>query len=560
MRGTIKGILCCGAALLMAASPASGETQAAPQASRSNSVYDQLVTLFKEWRAFERPEMRDGAPDYSAAAMAKKHAGLKDFQARLAAIDVASLPVAQQIDHHLVRAEMNGLDFNVRVLKSWERDPAFYQSVWTDQSDTPEHEGPMHHAPVELWTYDFPLDRQAEAKLLREVRTIPPLLKQARSNLTGNARDLWTASIRTMRGQAEALRELRTKVRSPALRSAVDEALASTESFVTWLEAEAPSKTGPSGIGKDNYTWYLRNVHLVPLSWDEEVAILKRELGRAHAQLRLEEHRNRHLPPLSSAASAEEYRNRSLASVRKYVQFMRDKDILPVKNYMQPSLDRRIGSFVAPDAQNFFQLAMHREIMTLLTHFYHWWDLEMMREEPHPSPIRRGALLYNIWDSRSEGMATAMEEMMLHAGLYDDNPRVREVVWIMLAQRAARGLGSLYQQANMFTMKEASDFQVRWTPNAWMSPKPDLLAFEQQLYMRQPGYGSSYVSGKHQIEKLLGDYADLKGRDFRLSDYFSALNASGLIPVSLIRWEMTGRDDEIKALVDGQIAAPPPIK
>jgi hypothetical protein len=340
----------------------------------------------------------------------------------------------------------------------------------------------------------------------------------------------------------------------------VDEARASTESFVTWLEAEAPSKTGPSGIGKDNYTWYLRNVHLVPLSWDEEVSILKRELGRAHAQLRLEEHRNRHLPPLSSAASAEEYRNRSLASVRKYVQFMRDKDILPVKNYMQPSLDRRIGSFVAPDAQNFFQLAMHREIMTLLTHFYHWWDLEMMREEPHPSPIRRGALLYNIWDSRSEGMATAMEEMMLHAGLYDDNPRVREVVWIMLAQRAARGLGSLYQQANMFTMKEASDFQVRWTPNAWMSPKPDLLAFEQQLYMRQPGYGSSYVSGKHQIEKLLGDYADLKGRDFRLSDYFSALNASGLIPVSLIRWEMTGRDDEIKALVDGQIAAPPPIK
>ena len=560
MRGTFEGILCCGAALLLAASPASGETQAAPPASRSNSVYDQLVTLFKEWRAFERPEMRDGAPDYSAAAMAKKHAGLKDFQARLAAIDVASLPVGQQIDHHLVRAEMNGLDFNVRVLKSWERDPAFYQSVWTDQSDTPEHEGPMHHAPVELWTYDFPLDRQAEAKLLREVRTIPPLLKQARSNLTGNARDLWTASIRTMRGQAEALRELRTKVRSPALRSAVDEARASTESFVTWLEAEAPSKTGPSGIGKDNYTWYLRNVHLVPLSWDEEVAILKRELGRAHAQLRLEEHRNRHLPPLSSAASAEEYRNRSLASVRKYVQFMRDKDILPVKNYMQPSLDRRIGSFVAPDAQNFFQLAMHREIMTLLTHFYHWWDLEMMREEPHPSPIRRGALLYNIWDSRSEGMATAMEEMMLHAGLYDDNPRVREVVWIMLAQRAARGLGSLYQQANMFTMKEASDFQVRWTPNAWMSPKPDLLAFEQQLYMRQPGYGSSYVSGKHQIEKLLGDYADMKGRDFRLSDYFSALNASGLIPVSLIRWEMTGRDDEIKALLDGQIAAPPPVK
>jgi len=29
----------------------------------------------------------------------------------------------------------------------------------------------------------------------------------------------------------------------------------------------------------------------------------------------------------------------------------------------------------------------------------------------------------------------------MHAGLYDDTPRSREIVWIMLAQRAARGLG-----------------------------------------------------------------------------------------------------------------------
>ena len=41
-----------------------------------------------------------------------------------------------------------------------------------------------------------------------------------------------------------------------------------------------------------------------------------------------------------------------------------------------------------------------------------------------------------------------MEELMLHAGLFDDEPRAREIVWIMLAQRAARGLASLYLQAN----------------------------------------------------------------------------------------------------------------
>lgn len=547
----------------LALSSLPGSLAAAPSQSRekgNNAMSQQLRSLFTDWRVFEQPKIHNGAPDYGVAEMARKHATLKSYQTRLAAIDVSQLPRSDQIDHHLVRAEMNGMDFNIRVLKSWERDPAYYQSIWTDQSDTPAHEGPMHHAPVELWTYEFPLSRAAEAKLLRELKTVPPLLGQAKVNLTGNARDLWIASIKTMNGQASALRALRSMVKSAALRKAVDDARTSTESFVAWIEAQAPSKTGPSGIGRDNYDWYLRNVHLVPLNWEEEVAILKRELGRAHAQLRLEEHRNRSLPPLSSAASAEDYKSRSLASVRKYLNFMRENDIVSVKEYMQPALDRRIGDFAPPAEQNFFQLAMHRELMTLLTHFYHWWDLEMMRLEPHPSPIRRGPLLYNIWDSRAEGMATAMEEMMLHAGLYDDNPRVREIVWIMLAQRAARGLASLYAHANIFTLKEASDFQVRWTPNAWMSPKPDLLAFEQQLYMRQPGYGSSYVSGKHQIEKLVGEYADMKGKDFKLSDFFSELNASGLIPVSLIRWEMTGRDEEVKWMTIGAGATAPPPK
>ena len=62
--------------------------------------------------------------------------------------------------------------------------------------------------------------------------------------------------------------------------------------FVAWLEAQAPSKTGPSGIGKENYTWSLQNVHLVPMTWEDEVGLLKRELARAHASLKLEEERN----------------------------------------------------------------------------------------------------------------------------------------------------------------------------------------------------------------------------------------------------------------------------
>ena len=92
---------------------------------------------------------------------------------------------------------------------------------------------------------------------------------------------------------------------------------------------------------------------------------------------------------------------------------------------MGPALREQIGHWEPAETRNFFSIATHHEPLTLYTHFYHWWDLARMRDEPHPSPIRRGALLYNIWDNRAEGMATAMEEFMLHAGLFDDSPRTR---------------------------------------------------------------------------------------------------------------------------------------
>jgi hypothetical protein len=527
-----------------------------PTAARSQQApagYDALVALFTKWRTFEKPPLRDGAPDYGTAAMAAQHEGLRALQARLKAIDPSGWPIPQQVDYHLVRAEMNGLDFNHRVLRPWERDPAFYLSVWPEQSDTPAHEGPTHHAVIDLWTYTFPLSKADEAKLAAELRGIPPLLRQARQNLSGNARELWLTGIGTMRGQVAGLEDLQkqTAGAGEALTGSITAALNATQNFVAWLEEQAPSKTGPSGIGKENYTWALRNVHLIPMTWEDEVRLLRRELDRAHASLHLEEQRNRNLPPLTAIATPEEYARRADQAASKYLGFLAKNEIMPIRPYMDPALRAHLGSFVPAESRNFFQIVTHLEPMALYTHFYHWWDIARMREEPSPSPIRRGPVLFNIFAARSEGLATGVEEMMMHAGLYDDNPRAREVVWIMLAQRAARGLGSLYVQANDFTLQQGRDFHVEWTPRGWMRPDLDLLGFEQQLYLRQPTYGSSYITGKYQIEHLLTERSHQLGEKFKLSDFFAEVDAAGVIPVSLIRWQLTGKDDEIRALLAG---------
>jgi len=129
----------------------------------------------------------------------------------------------------------------------------------------------------------------------------------------------------------------------------------------------------------------------------------------------------------------------------------------------------------------------------------------------------------------------------MEAGLYDQSPRGREVVWAMLANRAARGLASLYVQANEMTLEEAGKFHALWTPRGWSDPKSDLVAFEQLLYLRQPGYGTSYIVGKLELDRLISEYCfaqERKGKKFSLPEFFRELNASGVVPFELISADM----------------------
>ena len=516
--------------------------------------YAELVKLFHDWREFEKPPLLEGAPDYSAERLAAMHAELPEYQARLQAMDIDDWPIEQQVDWHVVRAEMNGFDFNYRVLQPWVRDPAFYQSIWTYRSDVPAHEGPTHHAVLELWTYEFPLSASEERRMIAELQVIPPLMRQARRNLTGDARDLWITGIRNIDAQRRHLDTIADTVGEAAGEALVDALAAAalaTDELAAWLRRQVPEKTGPSGIGKENYSWYQQNVRLVPLTWEDEVRLLERELDRAWSSLKLEEHRNRELPPLVAVSTPEEYDRLANDSADRLMAFLEEEQILTVKDYLGPALREHLETFVPEEERDFFWITSHLDPTPLYTHYYHWFDLAQMDAAPHPSPIRRGPLLYNIFDSRSEGVATGVEEMFMHAGLYDDHPRSRELVWILLAQRAARGLGSLYAHANEMTMEEAGRIHVEWTPRGWMATEKELLIFEQHLFLRQPGYGTSYVTGKYQLERTLADYAKLKeerAEDFTLREFFDELNAVGIVPMALVRWQMTGLDDEVRRL------------
>ena len=512
---------------------------------KQTNDYSVLLSLFKDWRAFEKPTLLKGAPDYTAVNFQKRWAAFKILQSRLNGIDTTSFSVEHKIDWMLVWAEMNGYDFNHRVLKPWNRDPAFYKTIFTERSDVPAHEGPTHHAIIDLWKYTFPLSDADKNKLINQLKVIIPLNEQAKLNLTGNAKELWIAGISVIQSQKDDLNELlnRPGIKEDAsVQNIINQSIVSTEKLVKWLEAESYKKTGPSGIGKENYNWYSKNVHLVPFTWEEQVVLLKRELSRAWASLKLEEHRNRNLPMLTESNNVLGYDSLKERSVRSMIKFLDQQQLLTMKKYYEPVLREHSGSFVPKDKRNFFLITMHYDPRPLFSHFYHWFELAQMDLEPHSSEIRRAPLLYNIFDSRNEGLATAAEEIFMNAGLYDDDPRVREIVYILIAQRAARGLGSLYAHANEMTMEDAGKIHSEYTPRGWMKTEKELLKFEQHLYMRQPGYGTSYITGKILIDDAMAEYArelELSGKIFTIRNFLDKMNEIGSVPPSIGTLELT---------------------
>lgn len=528
---------------------------AAPAAA---SQYRDLARLYDQWRAFEAPLVKDCVPDYSAAAMAAKAEGLAGFQKRFAAIDASKWTPAQQTDLKIVAAEMNGLDFDLRVLRPWSRDPSYYATVFGEQSDVPEHEGPNARPAIDLYTYQYPLSKADQKELTCRLGAIPAFLEQAKVNLKdGNARDLFQFGARAFHWQIDALkgleagtidmRTLEGPVRgtlegaSPALIDAVAKARAASEAFIAWMEAEAPSKTGPSGVGKENYDWYMKNVRLMPYGWDEQAQHLRRELERSRASLALEEFRNRNLPPQPVFNDEAAYMAMARGKMEALTKFLIDSGIVADKDYYRDALRNEIGGYTPPEERNFFSHGTALDPTPLYAHFYHWIELAMRKHEPHKSRIRAAEPLYDLYDGRAEGMATAMEEITMQMGLYDDNPRTREIVWIMLANRAARGLASLYVASNEMTLDEAGVFHAQWTPRGWSDPASDLVGFEQLLYLRQPGYGTSYITGKLELDRLMSEYAyqrEQKGEAFDLAGFFKALNAAGIIPYALIQDEM----------------------
>jgi uncharacterized protein (DUF885 family) len=547
---------------LGAASAAAGVDAPAPaanaDAARSASLptappgYEELLGLYREFRALAVPDVVDGVPDYTPRAMAAQHRAVRDTMRRLARIDDSRWPIPYRVDYMVVLAEMRGLDFNHRVIRPWVRDPAFYST--TDLGFGPKMHGAMSIP-------ELPLAPDRVAPFAAQLRAVPAILAQARRNLTDARGDLARLAILQKDIEVRVYDRLAQDLAThhPGLVPAAAAARDAARGFLDWLRSVEGTLPSHGGIGRENYDWYLRKVLLFPYTWEEMRVIAEREYQRSIVFLKLEEHRNRGIPMIEPATTLAEFERRREEADAELLAWLRDERIMTVPEWLVPRKNEgpyvlpgdldptKPGPFDAPIKRHFFRETEDRDPRPLRAHNVpgHLFDELMRRRDARP--IRGDARLYFIDGVRAEGWALYLEEMLIPAGFLKDRPKTREIDYILQAKRAARVLPELMMHANAWTFEEARQSLTSRAPY-WMKPDDAIAMFDLELYLRQPGYGIGYYMGKVELEALFAEIGAAEGRDFDLQRFHDRFLAVGRLPISLIRWELTGKDDQVRTM------------
>jgi uncharacterized protein (DUF885 family) len=121
----------------------------------------------------------------------------------------------------------------------------------------------------------------------------------------------------------------------------------------------------------------------------------------------------------------------------------------------------------------------------------------------------------------------------------------------MNASHISLAMPDLKMHANEITLAEGRRLCAEIMPRGWSDEDDPMVWFEMKSNIANPGgFHSNVVLGKAYFMKLFRERAQELGEDFVIRDFVDEFLASGLIPMSLIRWEMTGNSDDITLVTE----------
>ncbi len=542
---------------------ASAET---PQAQQTDS-FDKLAADFWSWRARYAPftgddvnriERPGGVRDWSRAKLDNQRKELNEFEARWRKIDSRAWAIARQVDYRLVGSALSRVRWELDINPSWRRDPTFY----IGQTLTPI---------VEALTVRGPYNEAQSREILTRINNVPSILEQARQNLEKPPAPFARVAVQSLENIRPHLHQMAsalaksTTLKEQDFYAATDRAADALEKYRGYLQQLLLSLPNETALGRDAYIFFLRNVAMLPYPPEQLLAAGRQEWDRAVAFEAFEIHRNRDVPPLKLAENIDSWVRDAAAKELLIRKFLNERDILTVPDWLQhytlrsmPEFLRALqgfgetDDFTSPSRLNQDCIRYVTEPSARLGYFWrataqdprpicvhegipgHYFQLCLSWKQENP--IRR----HYYASTANEGIGFYAEEMMLQAGLFDDSPHTREIIYNFMRLRALRVEVDVRLALGQATLDQAAKYLHDKVPMDMETARAEATAFATG-----PGGAISYQIGKLQIVKFLADARLQQGDRFDLRAFHDFVWKNGNVPISLQRWEYLGDASEV---------------
>jgi uncharacterized protein (DUF885 family) len=143
----------------------------------------------------------------------------------------------------------------------------------------------------------------------------------------------------------------------------------------------------------------------------------------------------------------------------------------------------------------------------------------------------------------NEGVGFYAEEMMMQAGLFDDSPGTRQIIYSFMRLRALRVEVDVKLALNQFSLPQGAHYLSDTAPMTLGA-----ATGEAALFASTPGQAITYQIGKIQIMKMLSDASRKEGAAFSLQRFHDFVWNNGNVPLSLQRWELLNDASEVPPL------------
>ena len=546
-------------------------TSATPQPAPSGDNFSKFVDDYFDARFAYLPSQATGEgfhqydsklEDRSRARIEARISQLKEFLARLQAMDRAGLSFDDQIDADAIEGQIRGQLLDQETLRNWEHNPIGYAGLPGSSADG-------------LIKRNFAPAADRLRSLIAREKLMPAVYAAGKTNVVNPPREFTDLAIRVSKGSvgyfsgtvSDWAKEAAGSdaVLAKEFADANGAVIAATRDFATWLEKDLlPRSKGNYAIGAANF--------LAKMKYDERVEMpLADLLAKGEAQLakdyaafvetakRIDPSKTpaQVMKSLSDDHPTPEALIPTVArSVEDARRFLVQKDLVTIPSEVRPKVHEtpplaRSGSFASMDTPGAFETKA-TEAFYYVTPVEKDWDAKHKEEHlrlynPYVVSIID---VHEVWPghylqflyaprfptktrklifcgTNAEGWAHYSEQMMVDEGFGGGDPKYRLAQLQEALLRDCRYVVGIKLHTQGMTVADGAKVFVE---RGFQEPANGYEEARRGAY--NPTY-LYYTLGKLEIQQLRDEYRAKKGAS--LKQFHDAFVAQGGLPIELVR-------------------------